>query len=125
VVQKSCLKRNKQKVRRREKKWPEYTTGFFLCQPETTATSWWEEEEWKRATERRLPKGDCDHMFIIDWLTAFLRLLGLSSKKARIVLLGFHLPVYPSLRFDGSFFQRMLFDIGWTWVCNYRTGQRW
>ena len=27
-------------------------------------------------------------MFLLDWLTSLLRLLGLSSKKARIVILG-------------------------------------
>ena len=27
-------------------------------------------------------------MFLVDWLTTLLRLLGLSSKKARIIILG-------------------------------------
>lgn len=34
-------------------------------------------------------------MFLLDWLTSLLRLLGLSSKKARIVILG--VPLHTAL----------------------------
>lgn len=121
VVQKSCLKRNKQKVGTKENKMDENLLDFWVnltALKKCVVLGGITRE--KEFSERRLRS-----MFIIDWLTAFLRLLGLSSKKARIVLLGFHLPVYPSLRSWFFLPKECSLDIGWTWACNCRTGQRW